>query len=196
MKFNLYTLVGLCFFGICSTGLAQFGTNAPQAGEIPPPLQLGKIIQGPPLEEINWKTLKGKLVVLEFWNTACKPCIEAIPHFNQLAEEFKEKPVVFLSVSDDNEDHLRKFLKEHPMREWVALDGPNNATERALHLQGYGLIILLNPAGKVVVVSLPALLQAKHLDEILAGKRCSLPVLRFAPVSDSASPTNRVAQPR
>lgn len=158
---------------------AQISTNAPQAGDVPPPIQLGKIIQGPPVGEVTWEKLKGKLVVLEFWNTGCRPCIEAIPHLNQLAEQFNSNSVVFLSVSDDNENHLNQFLKEHPMRAWLALDGPNNATEQSFHLKGYGLIVLINPAGKVVTISLPAFLEAKHLEEILAGKPCSLHAPKF-----------------
>lgn len=71
------------------------------------------------------------------------------------------------------------------MRAWVALDGPNNATERAFHLQGYGFIVLVNPAGKVVTISLPAFLEAKHLEEILAGKPCSLHPLKFIHSSSS-----------
>lgn len=189
--------IALCFWGACSAvSFAQIGTNAPQAGDIPPPLQLGKMIQGPPNEEVTWKKLEGKLVVLEFWNTGCRPCVEAIPHFNDLVEQFKNKPVVFLSVSDDDENHLNQFLSGHPMRSWVALDGPDNATEKAFHLHGYGLIVLINPAGKVVTISLPAFLEARHLDEILAGKPCSLHVPKFVPPSSSAHLTNQISQPK
>jgi thiol-disulfide isomerase/thioredoxin len=170
----------ICVFGIYSvTTRAQIGTNAPQAGDVPATLQLSKMIQGPPLSEMNWDSLKGKLVVLEFWNTGCKPCIQSIPHLNELAEHFKDKPVAFLSVSDDNENLLKKFLKEHPMKSWLALDGPENATERAFHLKGYGLVVLIDPNGKVAGFTLPAVLQQEHLDRILAGQGAGLPALKM-----------------
>lgn len=165
---------------ICSIfSRAQVGTNAPHAGDIPAPLQLAKIIQGPPLNEVAWDALKGKVVVLEFWNTQCAPCIEAIPHLNEMVEHFKTNPVVFLSVSDDAEDRLKAFLKQHPMKSWLALDGTDNATERAFHLKGYGLIVIVDPRGKVAGFTLPALLEQKHLDRILAGQSAGLPNLKF-----------------
>jgi thiol-disulfide isomerase/thioredoxin len=160
---------------------AQIGTNAPQAGDIPAPLQLAKIVQGPPLNEVTWNALKGKVVVLEFWNTQCVPCIEAIPHLNEMAEHFKDKPVIFLSVTDDAEDRLNAFLRQHPMKSWLALDGPDNATERAFHLKGFGLIVLIDPQGKVAGFTLPAFLEQKHLERILAGQSAGLPALIFNP---------------
>jgi len=158
---------------------AQIGTNAPQAGEIAAPLQLAKIIQGPPLSQVTWDALKGKVVVLEFWNTQCVPCIEAIPHLNELVEHFKNKPVVFLSVSDDAEDRLKPFLRRHPIKSWIALDGPDNATERAFHLKGYGLMVLIDAQGKVAGWTLPALVEEKHLERILAGQNPGLPHIKF-----------------
>jgi thiol-disulfide isomerase/thioredoxin len=175
--------------------LAQFGDNAPRVGSTPPPLQLKKVIQGPVAAEVNWQALKGKLVVLEFWNTSCKPCIEAIPHLNQLAEQFKTKPVVFLSISDDQEDHLKKFLKQHPIRTWLALDAPTNATESAFSLHGYGITVLIDPAGTVSGITLPSLLQENHLENILAGRPVGLPRLTPVEPSISGAPKNTTGLP-
>ena len=77
---------------------------------------------------------------------------------------------------------------------WLALDGPDNATERAFHLKGYGLIVLIDPQGKVAGFTLPAILQPKHLDRILAGQPSNLPALNFVPPSDSELSTNSPAQ--
>jgi len=38
---------------------------------------------------------KGQSGVLEFWQTACAPCLEAIPHLNELVEQFSNR-VVFI----------------------------------------------------------------------------------------------------
>lgn len=188
---SLGSLLAAYVLGMYSaTTLGQIGANVPQVGDIPAPLQLSKMIQGPPLNEMNWQSLKGKLIVLEFWNTACKPCIESIPHLNELAEHFKDKPVAFLSVSDDEENLLKKFLKQHSMKSWLALDGPANATERAFHLQGYGLIVLIDSQGKVAGFTLPAILEQRHLDRILAGQHAGLPKLEFSNPSSLASRTN------
>ena len=103
-------------FGLFSPNLfGQFVTqDALKVGDFPPPLVMGKVVQGPSVGSVTWEKLRGKVVVLEFWNTACSPCVQAIPHLNELVEQFNPKPVVFLSLSDDNPDYLKQFLKHLP----------------------------------------------------------------------------------
>ena len=51
------------------------------------------------------------------------PCIPAIKHLNELAEKFKDKPVQFIAVTDEDGISLvTKFLREQPIRGWVGLD--------------------------------------------------------------------------
>jgi thiol-disulfide isomerase/thioredoxin len=157
---------------------AQFEKAIAKIGENAPPLNLTKVIQGPDIADLNWEKLKGKLVVIEFWNIGCKPCIQAIPHLNDLVEKFNGKPVAFLSISDNDEDVLRPFLKKTPSKTWQALDKPSNTTEKAFELKGYGIVVIVDMAGRIVGVTLPEILEAKHLERVLAGKSIALPILR------------------
>jgi peroxiredoxin len=61
-------------------------------------------------------TLRGKVVVLNFWFTGCPPCMEEIPKLNGLVDEFKNKDVIFIAPTWDNEATLRAFVKEHPFK--------------------------------------------------------------------------------
>ncbi len=55
---------------------------------------------------------KDSLIVLNVWATWCKPCIQEIPDLNEVKKEFKDKGVVFLSISVDKDSiELNKFLK-------------------------------------------------------------------------------------
>ena len=79
------------------------------------------------LKDINGKvyqtdSLKGKIVVLNFWFIACPPCREEIPLLNRLVENFNDDDVVFISISDDHPDRLRKFLKKYPLDYVIASD--------------------------------------------------------------------------
>lgn len=46
---------------------------------------------------------KGKVILLDFWTSWCKPCIEDIPHLDTLRTKFSEDDVVFIKVSLDME---------------------------------------------------------------------------------------------
>src|SRR5687767_11115878 len=71
-------------------------TKQLEIGDTPPPLYLEKLLQAPPDAKVDWDSLKGKVIVLDFWATWCKPCVEAIPHLNQLAKDLTDQPVVFI----------------------------------------------------------------------------------------------------
>ncbi len=165
----------LCVCGFYENNtFALAGKNGPKIGDVPPPLSLSETIQGPSPTEIRWDKLKGKVVVLEFWQTACAPCLEAIPHLNELVEQFSNR-VVFISISDDNGDYLKKFLKRKPISNWVVLDGLLNPTRTAFDVHGIPHTVIVDASGKIAAITHPATLEAKNLEEILAGKPCSLP---------------------
>ena len=172
----LVCLALLClwaFVSVSAWGIA--GKAGPEIGTAPPPLVLSQVLAGPALPEIQWEKLKGKVVVVEFWSTTCAPCVAAVPHLNQLAREFRHKPVVFLAVSDENPDRVRDFLKRKPVETWIALDGPFAPTQTAFDVKGIPHTVIVDAAGKVAAVTHPNSLEARHLEEILAGQPSSLP---------------------
>ena len=176
MNFFQKIILTLCVCGFYeNNAFALAGMNGPKIGDAPPPLILSETIQGPSINEINWDKLKGKVVVLEFWNTACAPCIEAISHLNDLVGQFSNR-VVFISISDDNGDYLKKFLKRKPIKSWVVSDGLLNPTRTAFDVHGIPHTIIVDASGKVAAITHPALLKSLNLEEILAGKPSSLPV--------------------
>ena len=67
------------------------------------------------LDNKKWSSteLKGKVVVINFWFTACKPCIQEMPHLNKLVEENKNNEVVFLAPAPEKEEHIKRFLKKY-----------------------------------------------------------------------------------
>jgi peroxiredoxin len=61
----------------------------------------------------NSKDLRGKTIVINFWFTACKPCIAEMIYLNKLVEENKDSTVVFIAPAPENEAQIRKFLKKY-----------------------------------------------------------------------------------
>jgi len=52
-----------------------------EVGEIAPVISVEKWVDNPDYE---FRKIKNKAVVLDFWFTACAPCVYTIPHLNEL----------------------------------------------------------------------------------------------------------------
>ncbi|HZD69603.1 MAG TPA: TlpA disulfide reductase family protein [Actinomycetes bacterium] len=58
-------------------------------------------------------TLKGRVVVVNFWAEWCGPCRAEMPALEQVSKEYAGKPVVFVGVdSSDVRDSARKLLAD------------------------------------------------------------------------------------
>lgn len=65
-------------------------------------------------KKISLESLRGKVVVLNFWFAGCQPCVAEIPELNKLVSEFKDRDVVFLALTWDDAATARSFLSEVP----------------------------------------------------------------------------------
>lgn len=57
--------------------------------------------------------LKGKIIVMNFWFTSCKPCVLEMPELNKLVKKHQDKDVLFLGFALNNQSELKAFLKKH-----------------------------------------------------------------------------------
>lgn len=70
-----------------------------------------KTLDGKTLDEAS---LKGKVLVLNFWFIGCPGCLEEIPDLNKVAAKHAgNKDVVFLALSLDRPAALTEFTKKH-----------------------------------------------------------------------------------
>ncbi|MDB5258329.1 MAG: thioredoxin [Chitinophagaceae bacterium] len=82
-----------------------------------------EVIKWPTLEEyINKK--QGKVKVINFWATWCKPCMEELPYFEQIHRDYKDKNVEVLLVSLDQAsmtDKVKASLRKNNITAKVVL---------------------------------------------------------------------------
>jgi cytochrome c biogenesis protein CcmG, thiol:disulfide interchange protein DsbE len=112
----------------------------------------------PPLDVSNWinlppatlATLKGKIVVLDFWATWCGPCIAGIPHTNELAEKFKDKVVVIGVCHPQGGENMEKMVKDKGIKYPVCLD-TNGKPAKAYGVDGFPDYYIIDAAGKLVL---------------------------------------------
>jgi uncharacterized protein (TIGR03435 family) len=143
------------------------------SGADAPALHATKWLQAPEGFDGQWSKLRGKVVVLEFWATWCAPCIEAIPHLNELSNEFKGQDVVFLAITDDEVDRLGSFLSKVPIQAIIGID-----SER-LNWDAFGIpsiphTVLIGRDGGVIGSTLPGNITPTVLREALAGGKPTL----------------------
>ena len=112
--------------------------------------------------EIDWKSYRGKVVLVDFWATWCGPCVGEVPNVLALYEKYHDAGFDVVGYSLDNDlDALEKFEKERklPWRTGVRKlsmqanekDGKNytNLTEY-YGIHAIPTMILVDKDGKVI----------------------------------------------
>lgn len=157
--------------------LAQEGA-ALKVGAPAPPLRAAVFAQ--PGRMLDLGALKGNVVVLEFWATWCGPCIAAIPHWNQLVDKFAGKPVTFVSIADDEEERLTKFLVSKPIKGTLIRDASGESF-KTFGVAGRPHTIVVAADGKIAGITLPEDVTEQALETMLAGGAAQFPPKELKP---------------
>lgn len=77
------------------------------------------------LEERIAQAKSTTLLVINFWATFCKPCLEELPYFNQLHAKYASPDFEVILVSLDFKSHLEKklipYLRANPLSPEIIL---------------------------------------------------------------------------
>jgi len=95
-------------------------------------------------------------ILLSFWATWCKPCIEELVEYKKIYNDFKDKGFKMFAISTDNERTVAKvkpFVKSKNYNFPVLLD-TNSDVARIYYAQAVPFSVILNDEGYIVYTHL------------------------------------------
>ncbi len=92
---------------------------------------------------------RGKVVVLNFWFIACRPCIVEIPKLNELIKEYENRDVEFIAFALDGQDRLEDFLRRYPFDYSIVPSAVDIAAQ--FGVSTYPTHIILDREGNIVL---------------------------------------------
>lgn len=190
MKFVIMLTIAL-FTGVSMLALAA--TDAAKA-------KVGEAAPGFSLQDVNGKTVslddyKDKIVVLEWFNNECSFVVKHYRegHMNKLAAKYAEKGVEWVlidSTNFHNADHNKKAAGKWSINRKILGDadgkvglvyGATNTPQMFVINKGtivYAGAIDSKPSSNTSDISSAKNYVAQALDEVLAGKTVSEPIIR------------------
>ena len=139
-----------------STNIGQF------APEISLPSPDGK--------EIALSSLKGKLVLIDFWASWCGPCRKEMPNVIKIYSKFKNKgfEIYGVSLDQDKEKWMEAITKDGINWPQVSdLKYWDNVAARIYNVQGIPYTVLIDKDGKIIAKNLRGQELEKKIAEVL-----------------------------
>ena len=101
-------------------------------------------------KKIESASLKGQVIVLNFWFTACPSCLTEMPGFNKLVDYYAGKKVTCISVTYDSAAEVKKFLRQHPLK-FITVADDDKIRMDDFKLNGiWPYTVIINKEGKIV----------------------------------------------
>ena len=125
---------------------------------------------------INYDLIKetdGKIVIIEFWETWCAPCIEGMHHLKALKNKFSEK-LKIICVSSDNFARTTKFIDNNSFPFDFIYDKEKKLSERFPHT-GIPHSVFIDNKGNIESETFPGLLTEAIIKKIIDGDSVKVP---------------------
>ncbi len=170
--------------------------NALKPGSPAPELKFTHLLQAPAGAKVDWASLHGKAVVLEFWATWCVPCVADIPALNSLQASLDPSKVQFISIDDEDAAVVRLFLKKIQVSGWLGFENSGTLL-REYGVTGIPATIVIDPNGRIVSTTFtPTTLSKEQLLAVAGGNEGRLDVVQPAKADLSTKENETQAESR
>ncbi len=100
------------------------------------------------------RDIKGKLIIVDFWASWCKPCKEEIPKIKSLYEKYKSKGLTVVGVSiDKTNSYWQTFLSSNPLP-WLSLIGDGETITKRYDFQYIPFNLIADSEGNILAKNL------------------------------------------
>jgi peroxiredoxin len=116
------------------------------------------------LDGKSWtlKSLRGKVVLVNFWATWCPPCRKEMPDLDTLYHRYEKSGLVVLAISDEDAGRVKPFIADHKVGYPVLLD-PGRKVNELFRVQGIPKSFLFDRQGYLVAQAIDMRTQAQFL---------------------------------
>jgi cytochrome c biogenesis protein CcmG, thiol:disulfide interchange protein DsbE len=100
--------------------------------------------------DLDLAQYRGKVVVIDFWASWCKPCRQSIPWLNQMRARYGESGLVIVGVNVDAvHSDAERFLRDVPIEFELVFD-PQGALARRYEIKGMPTSVVVDRNGNIV----------------------------------------------
>ncbi len=127
-------------------------------------------LPSPDGKEIALSSLKGKLVLIDFWASWCGPCRKEMPNVIKIYSKFKNKgfEIYGVSLDQDKEKWMEAITKDGINWPQVSdLKYWDNVAARIYNVQGIPYTVLIDKDGKIISKNLRGQELEKKIAEVL-----------------------------
>ncbi|MEO8371633.1 MAG: TlpA disulfide reductase family protein [Candidatus Solibacter sp.] len=93
-------------------------------------------------------SLKGRIVLLNFWATWCPPCRKEMPDMEKLYRAYEKRGLTVIAVSDEDRPTVEQFLAKNAYSFPVALD-PGREVNKAFNVDGIPKSFIFDREGRL-----------------------------------------------
>ena len=157
------TLASAVSLLIVLSGLLGMAARPPLVGSPAPEIVL-KDLQG---RDVKLSDLRGKIVLVNFWATWCKPCKEEMPAMQASYDKLRDKGFVVLAVNElEDTARVAEHIRTHGHTFEVVMDH-NNQVANVYGVVGLPASFLIDPQGIVRERIAGSLLTESRIEEMV-----------------------------